>query len=294
MSEVAPPAADSQGATAPSAEGVSNSPELPNFKGTKHKIDWGDGNAQELDYDELVNYAKMSKAEMAKAQRLASQLDPAMQFLSALQGGKLDQLAQIVPEDQILAYAEKVLTDRVNWASKSPEERAFLEQQKKFEQEKRDYDAWKQQIAAEKQKQAETQALQQVQQDIVSAINELGLGNKPSPRLVRRVAEQYLAQLQANQNPDVRKASKYEWDNIQKELSEFQMLQLQRDPDKFVESLPKEIRKAIRDYETKRSNPFAKPQVSDDIPSGIRSPKKAFGLDELESYYNPQKKKRAK
>lgn len=294
MSEVAPPAADSQGATNASAEGVSQSSELPNFQGTKHKIDWGDGNAEELSYDEVINYAKMSRAEAARARQLASQLDPAMQFLSSLQGGKLDQLSQLVPEEQLLAYAEKVLTDKINWANKTPEEKAFLEQQKKFEQEKRDYEAWKQQINAEKQKQVETQALNQVQQDIVSAINELGLGAKPSPRLIRRVAEQYLAQLQANQNPDVRKASKYEWDNIQKELSEYQMLALQRDPDKFVESLPKEIRKAIRDYETKRANPFAKPQVSDEIPSGIKSPKKAFGLDELENFYNPQKKKRAK
>lgn len=296
MSSDAAPTPAPQDASAASAQGVSNPQEIPNFAGTKHKIEWEDGNAQELSYEDLVNDYKLSKREAARVKQLQAQLDPAMQFLSALQGGQLDTLGQLVPEQHLLAYAEKVLQDKIAWESKSPEERAFIQERKKLEREKREYEEWKSQREQDQKRQVEAQALQQVQQDIVEAINELGLGSKPSPRLVRRVAEQYLAQLTAGKTPDTRKASKYEWDNIQKELSDFQMMALKKDPMKFVESLPKEILEAIRDYEIKRATPFNRGTGEAPTPrmNSSQSQKRVVDFDTLENIYNPSKKKRAK
>lgn len=296
MSDTAASSQPSVDAAAAGATGSLPPQQAPNFAGTKHKIEWEDGNAQELSYEDLVNDYKLSKKEAARVRQLQAQLDPAMQFLSALQGGQLDNLGQLVPEQHLLAYAEKVLQEKIAWESKSPEERALVEERKRLDKEKREYEEWKNQRQQEEKTKVETQALAQVQQDIVEAINELGLGEKPSPRLVRRVAEQYLAQLTAGKTPDTRKASKYEWDNIQKEISDFQMMALKKDPQKFVESLPREVLAAIRDYEIKKSTPFNRgsSDATTSVTNSSQSNKRVVDFDTLENIYNPSKKKRAK
>lgn len=263
---------------APAAEAAL--PTAPNFSGTKHKIDWGDGNSEELAYDDLISNYKMTKKEAAD---LKGQMNPVMQFLTALQSGDLDSLYNLqIPEDKMLDFAERVLTKKVEWEQMTPQQKAMIQKEKELAERERRYKEFEAAEESKKQEQVNQQALSQVQDDIVTAISELGLQGPPTPRLIRRVAEQLKAQIESNSPMDARKASKHEWNGIQQELSEFQMMMLKKDPSKFVESLPKEIRKAIRDYEVKAGSPF---QRSVNTDSEVSSNRKGHSWDDLEKLH---------
>ncbi len=266
--------------TSPTAESA-EIPTTPSFTGTKHTIDWGDGNSEELAYDDLISNYKMTRKE---ANDLKGQMGPVMQFLSALQSGDLDSLYNLqVPEDKMLDFAERVLTKKVEWEQMSPQQKAMVQKEKDLAERERKYKEYELKEKARETEQINQKALTQVQDDIVTAISELGLQGRPTPRLIRRVAEQLKAQIESNSPMDARKASKHEWDGIQQELSEFQMMMLNKDPVKFVENLPKEIRKAIRDYEVKAGSPFKRAQSEDS--SSSSSNKKGLSLEDLEKMY---------
>lgn len=266
--------------TSPAAESSADIPTTPSFTGTKHTIDWGDGNSEELAYDDLISNYKMTRKE---ANQLKGQMGPVMQFLSALQSGDLDSLYNLqVPEDKMLDFAERVLTKKVEWENMSPEQKAMIQKEKDLAEREKKYKAYEEAEKAHEMEQVNQRALSQVQDDIVTAIGELGLQGRPTPRLIRRVAEQLKAQIESNSPMDARKASRHEWDGIQQELSEFQMMMLNKDPVKFVENLPKEIRKAIRDYEVKAGSPFKR---ADNAEGATTSSKKGLSWEDLEKMH---------
>lgn len=228
----------------------------------KLKVDWEDGNAEEFSPEDLISNYKNTRRQ---ADQLRKQMDPAFQFLSALQGGDLDSLSHLnIPEDRLLDYAERVLTKKLEWEQMSPAEKAFKQKEQEFAAKEKAFKEWEAKQENAKQEQINQQALGQVQSDIIDAVKELGLSGNPSPRLIRRIAEQLRSQLENKKPMDARKASKHEWDNIKSELNEFQMAMLAQDPAKFVESLPKEVRKAIRDYEVRGATPFERAKDTDD------------------------------
>jgi hypothetical protein len=256
----------------------------------KFKVDWEDGNAEELSPEDLISNYKMTRRQ---ADQLRKQMDPAFQFLSALQGGELDSLYNLnIPEDKMLDFAERVLTKKLEFEQMSPQQKALLQKEREIAERERQYKEWEAKQEAARQQEINHQALNQVQTDIVEAIKELGLSGKPTPRLIRRVAEQLKAQIEASKPMDARRASKHEWDNIQQELQEFQMAMLAKDPHKFVESLPKEIRKAIRDYEVKAGSPFQKPSLVEDDGRSSGGPVRDF--DYLDKIYGSKPKRRIK
>ncbi len=266
-------------ASTPAAQAVLN----------KLKVDWEDGNSEEFQPEDLVSHYKLTKKEAAQ---LRNQMDPVMQFLSALQGGELDSLYNLnIPEDRMLDFAEKVLTKKLQWENMSPEQKSMIQKEKELAERERQFKEWEAKQEAARKQEMDNRALEQVQRDIVDAIGELGLQGKPTPRLIRRIAEQLKAQIESEKPMDARKASRYEWDNIQKELNEFQLFAVQNDPVKFVESLPKEVRKAIRDYEVKAGSPFQKAK-NDDEPSERGGNVRDF--DYLDKLYGSKPKRRMK
>ena len=278
----------------------SNTPDTPVSTGTdaaqaiqnsiqKLKIDWENGNAEELSPEDLISNYKLTKRQ---AEQLQSQMDPVMQFLAGLQKGDLDSLSNLnIPEDRMLDFAEKILTKKLEFEQMSPAERAFLQKEKDLAEKERQYRQWETEQQTARQEQLNKQALGQVQDDIVEAMKDLGLKSKPSPRLIRRVAEQLKAQLEAQKPMDAKRASRHEWQNIQDELRDFQLAALEADPEKFVEGLPKEIRKAIRDYEIKAGTPFKRAESN--APGGSEGgPLRDW--DYLEKTYAEKPKRRAK
>lgn len=255
----------------------------------KLKIDWEDGNAEEISAEDLISNYKMTRRQ---AEQLKNQMNPVMQFLQGLQSGDLDSLSHLnIPEDRMLDFAEKVLTKKLEYEQMSPAEKAFRQKEQELAAKDRAYHEWESQQEAARTHEMNQKALSQVQTDIVDAIKELGLSGKPSPRLIRRVAEQLKAQLEGSKPMDAKKASKHEWQTIQDELKDFQMMMLQADPDKFVEGLPKEIRKAIRDYEVKAGTPFKR---ADNNTADGGSSGKLQDWNYLEKLYGEKPKRRMK
>lgn len=256
---------------------------------SKLKIDWEDGNAEEFLPEELISNYKMTRKQ---ADQLRSQMDPVMQFLQGLQGGDLDSLSHLnIPEDRLLDYAERVLTKKLEFEQMSPEQKMLMQKEREFAERERKYKEWEAEQQRQVQEKVNAQALQQVQTDIVEAIKDLGLKGNPSPRLVRRVAEQLKAQIEGQKPMDARRASKHEWDNISNELKEFQMMMVEKDPEAFVASLPKEVRKAIRDYELKAGSPFERAKNDTDEETLSSNQGSVYGMDLLDKKYRKQKRR---
>lgn len=255
---------------------------------SKLKVDWDDGNAEEYSPEDLISNYKMTRRQ---AEQLRNQMNPVMQFLQGLQGGDLDSLSHLnIPEDRMLEFAERVLTKKLEFEQMSPEQRAMLQKERELLEREQKYKEWEAEQQKTAQAQLNQQALEQVQTDIVEAIKDLGLKGNPSPRLIRRIAEQIRAQLEGEKPMDAKKASKYEWENIASEMKDFQLMMLEKDPEAFVANLPKEVRKAIRDYEIKAGSPFQRAQTEDEPNTG--SDGTLHDLDFLERKYNPPKKRR--
>lgn len=254
---------------------------------SKLKVDWDDGNAEEYSPEDLISNYKMTRRQ---AEQLRNQIDPVMQFLQGLQGGDLDSLSHLnIPEDRMLDFAERVLTKKLEFEQMSPQQRAMLQKEQELADRERKFKEWEAEQQKQEQQQISAQALQQVQTDIVDAIKDLGLKGNPSPRLIRRVAEQLKAQIEGQKPMDAKRASKYEWDNIANEMKEYQLMMLEKDPEAFVANLPKEVRKAIREYEIKAGSPFERPKHGQESSSDDDI---VHGMDYLEKKYIKQKRRR--
>lgn len=264
--------------------------EVPSYKGTKHKIDF-DGHEVELDYDTLVNDFKKHAKE---AYQLRQQQTPIMEFLSTLQKGDLSALRQIVPENVLREFSEKQLLEYIELQNMDPKERSLREREAKIADMER---KWQEQEAAKEKAALEAErskANDQVQRDLVEAIRDLGGDLKITPRMVRRVAEEAYARLEAGQNYDLKDIAKRQWSGLQSDYSEYQQMMLKRDPSSFISSLPPELIKAIREHELSAGRPLKRVEPSDKEVDLIPE-KKGLGIDDsfkaLDNYYNRKRKR---
>lgn len=302
MTDSAPAASTNSGTLSGNAEGSNSAAgatasavdvlSAPSYKGTKHKIDF-DGHEVELDYDTLVNDFKKHAKENYQ---LRQQMNPVMELVSALQKGELSKLRDLgVSDDMLREFSEKQLLEYIEFQNMDPKERALREREAKLEAMER---KWKEQEEAEARTKVEAekaQANEQVQRDLVEAIRDLGGDLKVTPRMVRRVAEEAFARLEAGQNVDMKSIAKRQWAGLQSDYTEYQSLMLRRDPKSFISSLPPELIKAIREYEISSSRPLKKVENGEreeqDVPV-----KKGLGIDEsfkaLDNYYNRKRKQR--
>jgi hypothetical protein len=281
------------GATASSSDVLSqpSTPEVPSYKGTKHKIDF-DGHEVELDYDTLVGDFKRFAKE---SYQLKSQLDPAMELLTSLQKGDLSQLKRLgISDDVIRSFSEKQLMEYIEYQNMDPRERTLKEREAKIEAMERRV---KEQEEAEKNSRLEAEraaANKQVQSDLIEAIKDLGGDFKVTPRMIRRVAEEAYARIEAGQTPDLKSIAKRQWDGLASDYTEFQSMMLKRDPKSFISSLPPELIKAIREHDLSGARPIKKVEVEKE--NGFVPEKKGLGLDEsfkaLDNYYNRKRKQR--
>ncbi len=276
------------GATASGVDVLS----APSYKGTKHKIDF-DGHEVELDYDTLVNDFKKHAKENYQ---LRQQMNPVMELVTALQKGELGKLRDIgVSDDMLRQFSEKQLLEYIELQNMDPKERALREREAKIEAMER---KWQEQEDAKERQKADaekTAANQQVQHDLVEAIRDLGGDLKVTPRMVRRVAEEAFARLEAGQHVDMKSIAKRQWAGLQSDYTEYQSLMLKRDPKSFISSLPPELIKAIREHEIASSRPLKKVESGDRDSMDEAPIKKGLGIDEsfkqLDNYYNRKRKR---
>lgn len=274
-----------------SSQSIPSAPEVPSYKGTKHKIDF-DGHEVEIDHDRLIDdFKKYAK----KAYQLEQQLNPAMEFIQNLQKGDLSQLKRLgITDDVLREFSEKQLMEYIEYQNMDPREKALREREAKIEAMERRV---REQEEAEKNSRLEAeraQASKQVQTDLVEAIKDLGGDFKVTPRMIRRVAEEAYARLEAGQTPDLKAIAKRQWEGLASDYSEYQSLMLKRDPKSFISSLPPDLIKAIREHELSSARPIKKVEAEKE--AGFVPEKKGLGLDEsfkaLDNYYNRKRKQR--
>lgn len=166
---------------------------VPSFAGTKHKVKI-DESEQEVDYDELVRGYQKGRAANERFQR-ASEMQKAINgFIDRARQGDLDWVDEVgVPDEQSRKWAEKRLLKHIEWEQMTPDQRELFQLRRKtetLEQEKKRLSDTQQQreMAA-----LEHQAIQEIDTEISAAVK--ALGKSPSPRLVRRMAEQMMASL---------------------------------------------------------------------------------------------------
>lgn len=203
------------------ANPAESAPQVPNYKGTKHKLKIEDQEL-ELDYDELLTEASKGRGADKKFQAAAQMRKQVEQFIKGIEEGtELDRLMKIMPKEKAIKWAEELLLEKLRYDELSPEQKRVLQ----LEQEKEEY-ARKAKEYEEKEKQqykaaAQQQAIEQIDIEIGQALKSLG---KPAtPRLVARIAEQMLASMSSDnaQRIPANKAMQTVLGEFQQELSEY-------------------------------------------------------------------------
>jgi len=178
-----------------SAQQAAPQPQAP----SKFKIPV-DGQEVEVDLDELkrgYSHARAANKRMQEAAAIRKAEEARKQ--RALKGD-LDWLEELgAPEEQILKWAEQKLLKKIEFESMPEAERNYVLEKQKREQ----LEQQLQELTAKERQQMEA-AIQQkafadVDEEIAKALESFK--GKKTPRLVRRVAEAMLANLESNQAP---------------------------------------------------------------------------------------------
>lgn len=244
---------------APEVQEAQTAPALP--QKIKLKID---GQEQEVALDELTrDYSKYKGSEKrfqeaARFRKEAEQKERLVQdFLQKAQSGDLSWLKGMVPQDQLKHWAESQLLEHLEWEGLHPsEKRARL-----AEQENAKYKAYleeqKTQEDVRHRTSLEQKASVDIEADIVGAVKELGYDIKVTPRLIRRIAENMYASLEAldENDPHARPISaKIAKDKAFDSLkSDAQELLSVLPEDQVIAMLPPKLRQAIRRLDVKEA-----------------------------------------
>ncbi len=228
-----------------------STPQEPQFLGTKHKVKIN-GNEQEVTYEDLLagyQLREASQKRFQEASELAKQTQPLKQFVEMLRSGDLTGLEHIVPEDVLRKFSEQQLRKYVEWQELPEAERARVVAERERDQYKSELQKRHEEQERARMEQIEHQEAAKIDTQISEAVSELGEDVKITPRFVRRVAEHLLA----NPDLDPKIAAKRAMEGLQSDYEEYQSRRFKKDPEKFIESLPKDIREAIRKRELKQA-----------------------------------------
>ncbi len=222
----------------------------PNPAPSKFKLKV-DGEEQEVDADTLVRERQKYLASEKRFQEASEMRKSVESLLQRAQQGDLSWLKGLVPKELINKWAESELLEHIEWEKKpEAERRAILAEQKAR--------ALEEQMSAKERQQLEEQqryfsdvAHQEIERDIVSAIKELGYDKNVTPRLIRRIAEQMQASLEASDDPQAKPipaklASERAYKGMKVDARELLSI---LPPNEVLEMLPPKVRDAIRKAE---------------------------------------------
>lgn len=192
-------------ATAVSSVAVPNSaPEstpsesaAPDFRTMRHKLKV-DGQEVEATFDDLVrNFQKGTAADrrFQEAHKLKTEFEPVARMMSEFKQGKLDKLLEFVPEDQARQWMENYLIKYLEHQQLPEGDRRALKLEKDLKQREEELKRLKDSASEGQRQQAEAQAFKEIDEEISEAVKTIG--RKPTPRLIARIAEDMLANLDA-------------------------------------------------------------------------------------------------
>ena len=177
-----------------------------------------DGEELEVSLDELIQGFQTGKASTKKFQEASSKMKQ-VEDLFRVGRENPAEILQAMGVDP-LEWIENFVNQRVEEESLSPEERELRDLRKfKEEQELSRKQAEEREKAARLEQEAQQQA-EVLDAEISAALAEMGVRN-PTPRIIARVAEEMLADLEAGKPLNARNAVSRTQKSIQNELIDF-------------------------------------------------------------------------
>lgn len=262
-----------------------------------------DGQEREIPEDEMIRDYQLAATSRKRFDEAAKIRKESQESLGKFKGlienaknGDLGWLKQVVPQDVLRQWAEKELIEHIEWNKMSPaEQRAIIAENKLQEKENIERQR-EEQLEEYHRAQLQAEADKVIEQDIYSAVKELGYDVKVTPRLIRRIAEDMYASLEASDDPQAmpvpaKVAREKAFQSLMDEAKELLSV---LEPEKALALLPPSLRDAIRkqDVAAVRGQMDFKPKKAavDDEP--IRTKRKVGTLDDYFKRLETKIKKR--
>jgi hypothetical protein len=228
----------------PQAQPVQESAAQPTPEKRKVKID---GVEQEVEVDTVLKDYQKFKAADKRFQEAASLKKQADQIMQMVEKGKtagdLSSLVDQVGEQNFRKYAEKWLWDKIQFEEMPEEKREAILNKQRADRAEAEAKSLKDSIEQEKISAQKSQAYQEIDREISEAIK--GLGRKPTPRLIARLAETMAASLsnEDGERLDAKSALQRTVSEMNSDLREYVT---QLSAEEAIELLPKETLDAVR------------------------------------------------
>lgn len=171
--------------------------QAPDFRTMRHKVKV-DGQEVEASYDDLVrSYQKGSSADrrFQEAAKLKSQFEGVAKTFDEFKQGKLDKLLEFVPEDQARQWMENYLIKYIEHQQLPEGDRRALKLEADLKVKEAELKKLTDKATEGERAQAESQAFKEIDEEISEAVKTIG--RKATPRLIARIAEDMLANLDA-------------------------------------------------------------------------------------------------
>lgn len=216
-----------------------------------------DGQEKEVAEDDLIRDYQLKEASykrMEESSKLAKSVKPFIPVIEALKKGDLAVLKQLgVPKDALRKFSEQELLEYLEEQELTPEQREAREAKRERDRYKAELEEGQKKAQAAEREQLAVKAAQDIETEIVGALKEIDVPLKGNYRLVRRMAEDMFAALEAG-SPKV-KASEAR-DRVLKGMSEdfgeYLKREYAKDPEKFIDSLPTDFVDGVRKRDLKR------------------------------------------
>lgn len=246
-----------------SAESVQATP-APTPAKYKVKVD---GEDVEVDLNELQRGYTHGKAANKKFQEAANLQKQVSQLLDRARGGDLSWLKDLVPEDVRRQFAQQELLEHIEYEQLSDEAKALRKAEMERERLKQELEQERSEKTKREHEALMARAYQEIDAEISTTLKELG--RKPTPRLIRRIAEQMYANLQEEGAEPLPAKAAYQRaaKGIEQDLSEWLE---HASVEEVLKSMPKAKLDAIRKSFVEQVRPVSSAprelQVDDDAP----------------------------
>lgn len=146
--------------------------------------------------EESYGLEKSSRKRFEDASTLRKQVDT---FLGALQRGELDNLSEVVPEDKLYDFAEKLLRKKIEWEESPEDKKAKILAERRAEAAEKQLEDYNKKEQEKIVNYTNQKAAEEIDDEISSVINELEKTHGKmvkSPEFIQDIARVMLAQLE--------------------------------------------------------------------------------------------------
>lgn len=239
-----------------------------------------DGQEIEVDLDELKRGYSHSRAAAKRMQEAAEIRKREENRRRAAAEGKLDWLTDYgLDEDKLLSYAEKKLLSKIEFESLPEHEKKLRQTQ----QEKEELERKLSELSDRQRAELEAKTLEAATREIDDEISQVvkSFQGKPTPRLIRRIAEAMYSSLERGEAPlPAAKALEKAKKSLSEDVTEYLNVQ---SPDELIKSLSKSQLQALRNHfvnEAKSQAPFARYKGSEQGDQKAGRERKRMNTDE--------------